>query len=637
MSHLSCVYLNTYACYMTSSYTYRIANLEDSLFKTKNELKYNTEASDREKEELTATIALLEEEQSNLVSKNKELEKELAEDKRMVVESTEQASRVLKQLEEMKVNKEEEAARLNARIRELEQEIAIIYADNNGGYNMSAEMQRLKNEYEQERELMAARIVELESNQGEWRRGGTVELEQEREKVLELEETIKSIKREIEQRDRLLRTSNKATDILLDQMEAQKRDHEKELARTAELTNELESAIDQREIELRELKSQFASLERIAEGLKARDLRRRSEDIREGQAGMKNQEVQLERDMRIAAEEEINRLRAIVNQREGDSLGTSDTGLENQPQKSFFDQMFGERPSDSTRSWDVGLGDGVGFGRSQESSREPTTTAAQKAKDEYDLLNDVLARDEVSRGVSMPDWDGYGMPDNSQQNDSTYFTPTPSVVNEEPVRVPTPQLEFERRLAENPIVPVGAFGNKRPTATFFARSSTPQSTGDKQYEMPTDSTENDPPTLPPAASFMPRPATPSPRVQVRRGVSDNIYAGAGSAGVSSTTPSPAVPSPSPYEVSTQVPTPQMEFERRIAENPIVPSGAFGGSKPTANFFRQAPPPQRENGQQDEQSKWQSLDETEKKRVAAEAYEAFEKVCEHGYFEHIQRI
>ena len=58
--------------------------------------------------------------------------------------------------------------------------------------------------------------------------------------------------------------------------------------------------------------------------------------------------------------------------------------------------------------------------------------------------------------------------------------------------------------------------------------------------------------------------------------------------------------------------------------------AFGGSKPTADFFRKstAPPPQStqfDGGDQDEQAKWQSLDETEKKRVAAIAYEAFEKV------------
>ena len=551
------------------SMTYKIADLEESLFKTKNELKYNTEASEREKEELSTTIALLEEEQANLVSKNKELENELAEDKRLVVESTEQASRVLKQLEEMKINKEEEAARLNARIRELEQEIANIYADNNGGYDMSAEMERLKNEYQQERELMAARIIELESNQGEWQPGGSVELEQERERVLELEETINSIKRELDQRDRLLRTSNKATDILLDQMEAQKRDYEKELARTAELTNELEAAIDKREIELRELKAQFSSLERIAEGLKARDMRRISEGVSGRQGDMSNDELRLERDMRLAAEEEVSRLRAMVNQQgEGDRQGWSESDSGSKPKKSFFDQMFGERSN--AGSWDEGFGDGFGFGRSQESMRGSGAPKGQETKDEYALLNDVLAPDEVSPRESMSSWADYGGSDNTQR-DSSYYTPTPSAVNEEPVRVPTPQQEFERRLAENPIVPAGAFGGSRPTATFF-RTPSPQSTSDEQYNMPSGSFENEPPTLPPAASFMPRPASPAPRVQARKGISDNIYAGAGSAGASSTSPSPVVPSPSAYEMPAQVPTPQMEFERRIAENPIVPSG-----------------------------------------------------------------
>jgi hypothetical protein len=549
-----------------NSYTYKIADLEELLFKTKNELKYSTENSEREKEELSTTIALLEEEQANLISKNKDLEKELAEDKRLVVETTEEASRVLKQLEEMKLNKEEEAARLNARIRELEREIANIYADNNGGYDMSEEMERLKNEYQQERELMAARIVELESNQGEWQRGGSIELEQERERVIELEQTISSIKRELEQRDRLLRTSNKATDILLDQMEAQKRDYERELARTAELTNELEAAIDKRELELRELKAQFSSLERIAEGLKARDMRRISDEVDGRQDGVGNDDLRLERDMRIAAEEEVNRLRAMVNQQGGNNRqGWREPSPENSSKKSFFDQMFGEWPS--TGQWDNGFGDGLGFGRSQESMRKLTPPQRQ-AKDEYDMLKDVLAPDEVSPRDSMSGrWTGYESADNSQM-DSSYYTPTPSAVNEEPVRVPTPQQEFERRLAENPIVPAGAFGGSRPTATFF-RPSTPQN---DQYQMASDSSENNSPTLPPAASFMPRPTAPSPRVQARKGIADNVYAGAGSVGVSFTPPSPAIPSPSAYEVPAQVPTPQMEFERRIAENPIVPSG-----------------------------------------------------------------
>jgi hypothetical protein len=82
----------------------------------------------------------------------------------------------------------------------------------------------------------------------------------------------------------------------------------------------------------------------------------------------------------------------------------------------------------------------------------------------------------------------------------------------------------------------------------------------------------------------------------------------------------------------------MAFERRLAENPIVPSGAFGGSQPTARFF--SPPAVSNPGQgeysspqssfppdDDSQSKWRSLDDFEKKRVAAEAYKAFEKSLE----------
>lgn len=137
------------------------------------------------------------------------------------------------------------------------------------------------------------------------------------------------------------------------------------------------------------------------------------------------------------------------------------------------------------------------------------------------------------------------------------------------------------------------------------------------------------------------------------GASDNVYAGAGR-GAGSMAPSPSVA----YEPPMQVPTPQLEFERRLAENPIVPSGgkliyvvksislalaslfliivfikAFGGSKPTAHFFgrNNAPPTGASSRQQtgnesgdDESAKWQSLDENEKKRVAAEAYKAFEK-------------
>eukprot|EP00804_Cyclotella_cryptica_P018767 CCRYP_007249-RA/>CCRYP_007249-RA protein AED:0.25 eAED:0.25 QI:211/0.85/0.87/1/1/1/8/367/1439 len=617
---------------------YRISSLEEELFKTKNELKYNSEASEREKEEMAATIALLEEEQQNLLSRNKELERELIEDKLLVVQTTEEASRVLKQLEAMRTGKEEEAAKLMARIRELEAEISRLQTDIDGGYDMSREMERLKAEFQQERELMAARIIELESSQGEWQPGGLMELQQERERVVELEQTIESIKAELTQRDRLLRTSNKATDILLDQMEAQKRAYEKELERTAELTNELEEAITKRELELRELQAQFSSLERIAEGLKARDMRRMREELNDVQGGMENERWKMERELRLSAEQEVTELRELLNQRREGQNVAGNTSSESKPKKSFFEQMFGARDGGS---WDGGFGDGLGFGRSQESMIESTMSFAtsQETKGDYELLNDVLAPDEVSPREGIPGWVGSSKTENAR-NAAGFYTPSPSVVNEVPVRVPTPQLEFERRLAENPIVPAGAFGASRPTAPFFRSSNPPtmdfsssdrSKSVDQQYQMPSDSSDGNAPTLPPGTSFSPRPTSPTPRVRARTGITDNIYAGAGSAAIS-TPPSPAVPSPTVYEEPAQVPTPQLEFERRLAENPIVPAGAFGGSKPTANFFRKtaAPsPPPRQSGsrninEDDTQSKWQSLDEAEKKRVAAEAYKAFEK-------------
>ena len=92
--------------------------------------------------------------------------------------------------------------------------------------------------------------------------------------------------------------------------------------------------------------------------------------------------------------------------------------------------------------------------------------------------------------------------------------------------------------------------------------------------------------MPPAESYVQRPTAPSPRPPVTTGrKSENIYADAGSAASSSSnsnypTPSAAVPN----EPVAPLPTPAAEFERRIAENPIVPAGAFGGSQPTARFF-----------------------------------------------------
>ena len=205
---------------------------------------------------------------------------------------------------------------------------------------------------------------------------------------------------------------------------------------------------------------------------------------------------------------------------------------------------------------------------------------------------------------------------------------------------------------------------------------------------PSPSFNGEEPALPPAKSFEQRPTAPSPRQRAQQGLSDNIYAGAGTAsggGAASgrgrvdnvrrennrqsdnmysgaeaasrgggneyssgrgrvdnvrpdnTRPSPGELTPSPsavYEPSAPLPTPAQAFERRLAENPIVPSGAFGGARPTAHFFSQGKPsppaassssPQQEVSPQDEaQAKWRSMDEAEKKRIASEAYKTFEK-------------
>ena len=217
-------------------------------------------------------------------------------------------------------------------------------------------------------------------------------------------------------------------------------------------------------------------------------------------------------------------------------------------------------------------------------------------------------------------------------------TPSPAVVN--PASgLPTPAMAFERRLAENPIVPAGAFGGSKPTSSFFSRS--PKSSGSAPapsdtpdyYQNVISNFNNEAPAMPPVASFGQRPTAPAPRGSVTTGKTENIYAGAGSA---STYPRPSTTRRE--EPIAPAPTPAMAFERRLAENPIVPSGAFGGSQPTARFF--SPPalstaePEEYSSPQspfppedDSQSKWQSLDDFEKKRVAAEAYKAFEKSLE----------
>lgn len=167
---------------------------------------------------------------------------------------------------------------------------------------------------------------------------------------------------------------------------------------------------------------------------------------------------------------------------------------------------------------------------------------------------------------------------------------------------------------------------------------------------PSPSQNREDPAFPPAKAFEQRPTAPVPRQAARQGLSDNIYAGAGTASSSRETSSgrgrvdniwadsakagakELTPSPSAvYEPTAPLPTPAQAFERRIAENPIVPAGAFGGSRPTAHFFSQSKPsPPLESSsrafspQDEAQAKWRSLDESEKKRIASEAYKTFEK-------------
>jgi len=160
------------------------------------------------------------------------------------------------------------------------------------------------------------------------------------------------------------------------------------------------------------------------------------------------------------------------------------------------------------------------------------------------------------------------------------------------------------------------------------------------------------PALQPAKSFEQRPTAPSPRQPARKGISDNIYAGAGTAtrGVGTASSSQGyssgrgrvdnvrsdntrasagelTPSPSAVnEPSVPLPTPAQAFERRLAENPIVPAGAFGGSRPTAHFFSQSKPspPAESSSSSSSSSREVSMDEAEKKRIASEAYKTFEK-------------
>eukprot|EP00986_Skeletonema_menzelii_P014124 scaffold8941_cov145-Skeletonema_menzelii.AAC.9 len=677
----------------------QITEMERTLFKSKNELQYNSDTSASDRKRLVEQINMLEEEILSLTSKNEELEKELIEEKRLVVASTEEANRVLLQLNKIRNNEDEERKELIARVKELEAQISnreneIVQGTDKLARDLGREIDELKEEHEQERELMAARIIELEQElsyrEETWQSDNQSFEEGERlaQRIVELEKSI-------DERDRLLKTSNKATDILLDNMESQKQEYEEELERTSKLVNELEEAIAGREQEMVMLQERLSALEGMNRRAQEQGGQKQGKapgafsfadavQMSEGftraaeDGGAFGGALAGEREARLAAEKEVNKLMGFLKDREEEinrmrSGGSENYGQNGQngaddgSQKSFFDKMFGARqPKDPNSQSSDGM-----------------------MANEYDMLNDVLQPDEVPppRGRRGQE-NVYGSAESPFEGGGGgyYNTPSPAAASP-PAGLPTPAQAFERRLAENPIVPAGAFGGSKPTASFFQSSSSSggwddstirayaaQSSG-SQDMAPTPSYNGEEPALPPAKSFEQRPTAPAPRQAARKGVSDNIYAGAGTAsgrgrvdnvrpgdntrqsGIVSSSreyssgrgrvdnvwpdnnrPSAGELTPSPSAVnepSPPLPTPAQAFERRLAENPIVPAGAFGGSRPTAHFFSQGNPSppaasssssssQDVSPQDEAQAKWRSMDEAEKKRIASEAYKTFEK-------------
>ncbi|KAL7555307.1 hypothetical protein ACHAWF_019018, partial [Thalassiosira exigua] len=687
----------------------RITELETDLFKSRNELQRRSDTSSGETQRLNGRVADLERELSALRSRNEDLERDLIEEKRVVVASTEEAARVLKQLEKIKGSEDEERKRLASRVAELEGEIANrewqATVSNSQDGDMAREIQqeldRLKDEYKRERQVMADRIAELERELA-WQQSSSSsneekssslqqQLKEQREESSRLSDRILELENDIDERDRLLRTSNKAADILLDNMESMKSEYEEELERTASLVNELEEAIASREEELGVLRERFESLERMAGELKQREEERQEEAatasnaggsgigrdggtfqfadaMRMSQRADEEQDIRwrAEQEARMAAERQVSELEGRLRDREAEIAQMQDQGSdEKAPQMFNFGALFG------------GAGFGVGAGAGAEPSAEGSgagwgwdTSGGEESMDNYEMLKDVLMPDEISprggygasefeggapggggfEGAGMGwgrtenIWEGAGgagRSENVRDGAGTYATPSPSGAGANgPAPLPTPAMAFERRLAENPIVPAGAFGGSKPTASFFGQSmSTPEPPSESPgyYRNVIENFHNENvPAMPPMASFEQRPTAPAPRAPARGGMTENIYAGAGS--VSSATPSPSVQRRE--EPAAPLPTPAMAFERRIAENPIVPAGTFGGSRPTAHFFGPKPTPQADSQPQatfrdgeeeddDPRSKWQRLDDAEKKRVAAEAYRAFERSLEDG--------
>ena len=631
----------------------RITELETNLSKSTNELQYTITTNTNSQQQLSNHIAALE-------CRILDLEKELIEEKRAVVASTEEASRVLVQLERIKSSEDEERKVLASRVVELEGEISnlenqLLFADSNNNINsVSSVMETTQKDAELD--MLKTRVRDLE-HELEWQEKtssmnnddlsvrGVSELRLENE---QLTARITLLEKEIVGRDKVIRTSNKATDILLDEMKAQKHEYEQELSRMSSLVNDLENAIDIRVEEMSLLQERFIALEGLVEGMK----QQRNVDL--DNAAANANAIQFARET-----ERKSRSQQQQPQEQPGRMGTSSFGQSQNP----FGALFG------------GIKDMTSFG----------WASSEESLESYEQLRDVLSPDEVSqrRDPSMPR-SGAGRVDNVREapgmsrGDAQPFTydstrnsgtagrydnirdgagsassssfggantPSPAVI-QAATGLPTPALAFERRLAENPIVPAGAFGGSKPTSSFFSKSgasvSVPSDTPEYYQNVISNFNNNVPaPAMPPTSLFDQRPTAPAPRGgSATTGMTENIYAGAGSA---STYPRPAPARQETAPIAPQ-PTPALAFERRLAENPIVPSGAFGGSKPTAHFFSQKSAPASSSNERagedyssssqspyppmdDDQAKWQSLDDFEKKRVAAEAYNSFQKSLE----------
>ena len=294
----------------------RIAELEGELFRGRNNLEYNPDVTPEDRARLESRVAVLEGEIEELTSTNERLAGELLEEKRLVVASAEEAARVLGQLERIRNSEDGERRALMERISELESEMERLQSsgvgsgDPSGSLSESArrEAAETKARHEEEVSRLSARIFELEGRLSEKDTSLARQSDEERSRLVreadKLASRILELEDSIDERDKLLKTSTKAADILLDSMEEQKRGYEDELRRTSRLVNELEEAIGSREREVSSLRERLDGLERAAEERNAEERMRRDE-MEEAAGGAVAEE---ERRARMAAEEEVGRL-----------------------------------------------------------------------------------------------------------------------------------------------------------------------------------------------------------------------------------------------------------------------------------------------------------------------------------------